>query len=149
MLCHACEHGLLSMEEIKRWYINRDNSNNTIHDYGEGFAHEALVLMPAFVNDARNLEALLRPRLGSLMPTLDLPRNYLHTLVGLLQAYTSHAEVWTYGSCASVRAHETSDPDLVIRNLSDLYALQKMRVELRAAISDSNLPILVDVMDWA
>jgi nucleotidyltransferase substrate binding protein (TIGR01987 family) len=64
VLRHAGKHGLLSAEEIERWFAYRDNRNSTAHDYGEGFAHETLTLMPAFVQDARTLEAALRTRLG-------------------------------------------------------------------------------------
>jgi len=64
VLRHAGKHGLLSTEEIERWFTYRDNRNSTAHDYGEGFAHETLALMPAFVQDARTLEVALRTRLG-------------------------------------------------------------------------------------
>lgn len=60
VLRHAGKHGLLSAEEIERWFAYRDNRNNTAHDYGEGFARETLLLMPAFMKDARALEAALR-----------------------------------------------------------------------------------------
>jgi predicted nucleotidyltransferase len=83
------------------------------------------------------------------MPILDLPENYLQTLHELLQEYAPDAGVWAYGSRVSGRAHETSDLDLVLRNPADQSVPQKRLVELRAAISESGLPILVDVMDWA
>jgi len=83
------------------------------------------------------------------MPVFDLPENYVQTLKQLLQTYVPDAEVWAYGSRVSGHAHKTSDLDLVLRNPADLSAPQKMFVELREAISESGLPILVDVMDWA
>jgi predicted nucleotidyltransferase len=83
------------------------------------------------------------------MPTLDLPESYLQILKPLLQTYAPDAEVWAYGSRVSGRAHETSDLDFVLRNPADLSVPQKKLVDLRAAISESGLPILVDVMDWA
>jgi len=64
VLRHAGKHGLLSIEEIERWFTYRDNRNNTAHDYGEGFAQETLALMPAFIQDARTLETTLRAKLG-------------------------------------------------------------------------------------
>ena len=64
VLRHAIKHGLLSAEEIRRWFAYRDNRNNTAHDYGKGFAEETLRLMPEFVVDARRLEMLLREKLG-------------------------------------------------------------------------------------
>lgn len=53
---HASKHGLLSIEEAKRWFTYRDNRNNTAHDYGLGFAEETLKLLPTFVDDAQRLK---------------------------------------------------------------------------------------------
>ncbi len=57
-------HGLMSVEEVERWFAYRDNRNDTAHDYGEGFAMETLALLPGFIADAKTLEALLRARFG-------------------------------------------------------------------------------------
>lgn len=56
----AGKHGLVSVQEIERWFNYRDNRNDTAHDYGEAFAQETLALMPAFITDARALEARLK-----------------------------------------------------------------------------------------
>ena len=64
VLRHAASHGLMSTEAVARWFTYRDNRNNTAHDYGVGFAEETLKLLPAFIEDARTLEATLRERLG-------------------------------------------------------------------------------------
>ena len=47
---------------------------------------------------------------------------------------------WAYDSRVNGNAHEGSDLDLAVIN---------PLLQLREALSDSNLPILVDVMDWA
>jgi uncharacterized protein YutE (UPF0331/DUF86 family) len=57
-------HGLLTLEEVERWFAYRDNRNNTAHDYGEGFAKETLVLLPGFIADVTRLEGLLRAQFG-------------------------------------------------------------------------------------
>lgn len=62
VLRHAGKHGLLDPNEIERWFVYRDNRNNTAHDYGEGFARLTLALMPAFLEDARRIEAVLREK---------------------------------------------------------------------------------------
>ncbi len=64
VLRHAASHGLMSTETVARWFTYRDNRNNTAHDYGVGFAEETLKLLPAFIEDARTLEATLREKLG-------------------------------------------------------------------------------------
>lgn len=66
VLRHAGKHGLLSTEEIERWFTYRDNRNSTAHDYGIGFAQETLALMPAFIQDAHALEIALRKRMRDL-----------------------------------------------------------------------------------
>ncbi|HEV7672577.1 MAG TPA: nucleotidyltransferase substrate binding protein [Thermoanaerobaculia bacterium] len=61
----AATHGLMTLVEVERWFAYRDNRNNTAHDYGEGFAKETLVLLPAFIADAKNLETVLQYRFNS------------------------------------------------------------------------------------
>ncbi len=51
----AASHGLLSIEEVTRWFAYRDNRNNTAHDYGEQFAKQTLVLMSDFIKDVESL----------------------------------------------------------------------------------------------
>lgn len=58
----SATHGLMTLEEVERWFAYRDNRNNTAHDYGENFARETLRLMPGFVADVTRLEAILRER---------------------------------------------------------------------------------------
>jgi hypothetical protein len=57
---YGAKHGFLSDREVERWFRYRDNS--TAHDYGEAFAEETLVLMSAFVDDARHLRETLNER---------------------------------------------------------------------------------------
>lgn len=65
VLRHAAKHGLLTVEEVERWFAYRDNRNSTAHDYGEAFARETLTLLPSFLADTRKLEAVLRERFGA------------------------------------------------------------------------------------
>lgn len=60
----AATHGLMTLEEVERWFAYCDNRNSTAHDYGEGFAKETLVLLPGFIADVTRLEAILRERFG-------------------------------------------------------------------------------------
>jgi nucleotidyltransferase substrate binding protein (TIGR01987 family) len=56
--------GLMTIDEVERWFTYRDNRNSTAHDYGEMFARETLLLMPRFVEDVARLEVILRARHG-------------------------------------------------------------------------------------
>lgn len=60
----AAVHGLMTVEEVERWFHYRDNRNSTAHDYGEGFAKETLVLLPDFLADVMRLAGMLDSRLG-------------------------------------------------------------------------------------
>lgn len=80
------------------------------------------------------------------MQMLDLPTSYHDEVVALLRQYLPGMEVWAYGSRVTGNAREASDLDLVVlpsgsRQVPGVSAL-------RSALSDSSLPILVDVHEW-
>ena len=58
-------------------------------------------------------------------------------------------EVWAYGSRVNGDAHEGSDLDLAIRSRN----LQKLPIaillDLKDKIQQSNIPIVVELFDWA
>jgi predicted nucleotidyltransferase len=80
---------------------------------------------------------------------LDLRPEWLETVKRLLALHLPEAEVWAYGSRVNGTAHEGSDLDLVVRNPVDLSLRQSALIDLRDALTESDLPILVDVLDWA
>ena len=59
---YAGKHGLLSLEEVERWLVCRDNRNTTAQDYGVEFADKTLALLPQFIEDAKNMEKILKSR---------------------------------------------------------------------------------------
>ncbi len=68
----------------------------------------------------------------------------------ILNQFVPNEEVWAYGSRVDGSGHELSDLDLVIRHPADLRKKQVgVLDELKEAFSESNLPFLVDVHDWA
>lgn len=83
------------------------------------------------------------------MPVLDLPESNFILLKELLETHVPHAEVWAYGSRVNGQSHAASDLDLVLRNPPDLDSPQQHLSDLKEALSDSNIPILIDVLDWA
>jgi predicted nucleotidyltransferase len=80
---------------------------------------------------------------------LDLKPEYLKIVKEILLAYVPNSTVWAYGSRVNGHAHEGSDLDLVVINPQDSTVSHKNISALREAFSESNLPILVDVVDWA
>jgi predicted nucleotidyltransferase len=83
------------------------------------------------------------------MPKLDLKPDHLSLLLDVLKRHAPEAEVWAYGSRVNGSGHDGSDLDLVVRNPAGLDQSQKQLYVLRDALSESNLPMLVDVLDWA
>jgi predicted nucleotidyltransferase len=83
------------------------------------------------------------------MPKLNLNPDHLRLLLDVLRLHAPEAEVWAYGSRVNGGGHDSSDLDLVLRNPARLAQPQKQLGALRDALSESNLPMLVDVLDWA
>ena len=81
--------------------------------------------------------------------TLDLRAEWLDIIRRMLAEHIPEAEVIAYGSRVTGTAHEGSDLDLVTRNpLNPLLPVRNLGT-VRDAFSESNLPILVDILDWA
>ncbi|WP_416181140.1 nucleotidyltransferase family protein [Chloroflexus sp.] len=80
---------------------------------------------------------------------LDLPDRYLAEVRAILRQYVPDYEVWAYGSRVTGGAYAASDLDLVVRNPRDLQQPCAQIFALAEAFIESDLPIRVDVMDWA
>jgi predicted nucleotidyltransferase len=80
---------------------------------------------------------------------LDLPPRYLAMVEAILRAHAPNAEVWAYGSRVTGQAYPASDLDLVVRNPANLEQETSGLSRLRAAFTESNVPIRVEVHDWA
>lgn len=82
-------------------------------------------------------------------PQLHLPEKYLGMVRDILRTHLPMAEVWAYGSRVNGDYHDTSDLDLVVRQPNDLARGQANLGDVVEAFSESNLPIFVQVVDWA
>jgi predicted nucleotidyltransferase len=80
---------------------------------------------------------------------LELRQKDVAIVLRLLAEYVPDMEVWSYGSRVTGHSHSASDLDLVLRNPLDLSVPQTHLAQLRDALAESDLPILVDVVDWA
>ena len=88
------------------------------------------------------------------MPQLDIAKLYLAPqqlaqLQTLLAAHVPAAEVWAYGSRVTGDAHEGSDLDLVLRHPQNLAQDVAGWFELKEALQESTLPLLVETHLWA
>lgn len=77
-----------------------------------------------------------------------LPR-HLDQVVAILRRQVPGVEVWAYGSRVDGTRYDGSDLDLALRapGLAKI-AYDRLR-GLRYALRESNIPIIVDVRDWA
>jgi uncharacterized protein len=75
---------------------------------------------------------------------LNLNPRYLTIIRKILAEQVPDKTVWVYGSRIKGTAHEGSDLDLVVLDVT----AEKIAA-LRAAFSESRLPIFVDVMNWS
>lgn len=80
---------------------------------------------------------------------LDLPERYLGMVRDILREHVPDAEVWAYGSRVNGDSYEASDLDLVVRRPTELTKPTPDMGDLREAFIESNLPIRVEVIDWA
>ena len=80
---------------------------------------------------------------------LDLRPEWLEMVRDLVGAHLPGVEVLAYGSRVQGGAHDGSDLDLVLRNPDGKAVPSVMLEDFREAVAQSNLPILVDVLDWA
>ncbi|MBF0426765.1 MAG: nucleotidyltransferase domain-containing protein [Magnetococcales bacterium] len=83
-------------------------------------------------------------------PTLDLRPDHLTEVMRLLRVHLPRAEVWAFGSRVGGTSWEGSDLDLVVRHPDQLDVQQPSQFfDLKEALTDSNLPFLVEIHDRA
>ena len=80
---------------------------------------------------------------------LDLRPEWLDMVRDLITVHLPGVEVLAYGSRVQGTAHDGSDLDLVVRNPDGTAVPSMILQDFREAVSESDLPILVDTLDWA
>lgn len=83
------------------------------------------------------------------MLKLNVSHEDLIQVKAILKQYASGLEAWAYGSRIKGSAHDASDLDLVLRNPLDLQKPIDNLAQIKQAFIDSDLPFLIDLMDWA
>lgn len=83
------------------------------------------------------------------MLKFDLDPEDLLQVKTILKQWVPNLEIWAYGSRVNGNCHAASDLDLVIRNPESLQQPTRNIAALKQAFRDSDLPIIIDVMDWA
>jgi predicted nucleotidyltransferase len=80
---------------------------------------------------------------------LDIREKDHKTLCNIAkECFKTPIEIWAYGSRVNGDNHDASDLDLVIRT-ADLAPLDFRELfDFQEQLQESNIPILVQVMDW-
>jgi uncharacterized protein len=78
---------------------------------------------------------------------IDLPPSQIATVKSVLNAVVPGVSVYAFGSRVSGRAKRHSDLDLALQAEDALNWRQL--AQLREAFEESDLPIRVDIVDWA
>ena len=79
----------------------------------------------------------------------DPKPHHLEILLTTAQYLPAEVTSWAYGSRVKGTAYDGSDPDLVLRPSTLEAIFSRVLDAFRAALNESNLPIFVDVHDWA
>ena len=80
---------------------------------------------------------------------LELNSEDLQMVLEIFEKYAPSMTVLAYGSRVNGLSHPGSDLDLVVMNPVDPTQPQEKMGALREAFIDSDLPIHVDILDWA
>lgn len=78
---------------------------------------------------------------------IDLAPKDLHLVKEILHHYLPTHEIWVFGSRIEGRAKPFSDLDLVIKTETPMPL--SVLAEVAEALSESVLPIRVDILDWS
>lgn len=81
-------------------------------------------------------------------PRVHLAPRHEKMLAELLRLHVPGAEVWAYGSRVAGGSHDGSDLDIVLRAPGRDKIPARRLSALMDALSDSNIPFIVDVRDW-
>jgi uncharacterized protein len=81
--------------------------------------------------------------------SIDLRAKDQQYLRSLLAQYLPGVHAWAYGSRVKGTSHACSDLDIVLRSSDGSELPLAQLSNFRQAVSDSNIPIIVDCRDWA
>ncbi len=70
-------------------------------------------------------------------------------LLKIFSSVDTEFEVWAYGSRVDGTAHDGSDLDLVLGSHDDRKLPIDIIITLKEKIQHSNIPIVVELFDWA
>ncbi len=78
---------------------------------------------------------------------IDLDPSHLEVIHDILQSQLPHHEVLAYGSRVEGGARSYSDLDLAVRAPAGRASASRLAAA-RDAFSESDLPIMIDLVDW-
>ena len=80
----------------------------------------------------------------------ELPAHWITILDDIFKQWCPEFEVWAYGSRVTGQHHDGSDLDLVLIHPKQPDTIPcKYWLDIKTAITESNIPIMVDILDWS
>lgn len=135
------KHNFIDENAVLRWFEYRDSRNETAHNYGKSLAQKTIEFTTKFIIDSKNLIKNIKKML--------LKKKYKEDLIKIFRNNLNlNFELLAYGSRVNGRAHSGSDLDLVIKTDNNQPIDTNNLIALKNKLSESNIPFLVDVLDW-
>ena len=79
---------------------------------------------------------------------IHLEDRHRKILENLFQKHLPDVEVWAYGSRVNGESHDGSDLNLVLRGPGLKRISSTQSLDIRTALTESNIPFLVEARDW-
>ena len=83
------------------------------------------------------------------MNALNLSDDDFNLIIQLIKTHLPDAIIWAYGSRVKGKSHIGSDLDVVVLNKTNDTLPSEGLQQLRQALEESDLPMLIDIHDWA
>lgn len=80
---------------------------------------------------------------------INIKPEHLKLLKEILAKHAPKAEALAYGSRVKGESHDTSDLDIVLRYHDEPNKPQNKFNNIKEILKESNIPILIDLKDWA
>lgn len=138
---------MLPLADVERWLSYHDIYGDIDGDFDAEWAKS---VVPKFIKDADGLaRAVDKLQKGRVKKAVILREKDRRALLKIAAgAFKTPVEILAYGSRVNGTAHDTSDLDLAIRSHCGAPIPEKEMKTFLDEVADSNIPILVQALDW-
>lgn len=137
----------LLREDWPVWKDFRSARGMAARCYGTEAAEKVIAVMPSFLEEVTFLRDRLRSGMSNRKMHLDMRSDHLEIVQDLLKRHIPEREVIACGSRTKGTARKYSDLDLAI--MGDEPVEPSAWSELKYDFTESDLPFMVDLVEWA